>query len=196
MPIELDALILAGGQSRRMQQDKSLLAFSGRPLVIHVAEQLQSVAKTIRISTGGQPGHTNLGIPLVPDIRPGEGPLMGIASGLKTATRDWTLVVATDLPELPLDLLGTLWEYTDHARCIVPQTSDGRLQPLFALYHRTLADEMLAFLDRGERRVTDFLHTCGASIVAVPRVNIENLNDPGAYERARNAASRTGQERP
>lgn len=182
--IDLDALILAGGESRRMGADKSLLPFGGQTLIEHVAAQLTPVAKVVRISTGGQAPHATMGLPLVADLRPGCGPLMGIASGLRVASRDWTLVVATDMPALPLHSIGTLWEYTGSARCVVPQTSEGRLQPLFALYHRDLADEILAFLDRGERRVLDFIGSCGATIRPVPEVKITNLNDRRAYENA------------
>ncbi len=182
--IDFDALILAGGESRRMGTDKSLLPFGGRTLIEHIADQLIPIAREVRISTGGQALHTGLGLPLVPDIQPGFGPLMGIASGLRTSSRDWTLVVATDIPELPLKLLDTLWEYTGGARCIVPRTSDGRIHPLFALYHRTLAEEMLAFLHRGERRVLDFIGCCGARILEAPAVKIANLNDRSAYEAA------------
>jgi len=183
-PIDLDALILAGGESRRMGADKSLLPYGGQTLIEHVAAQLTPLAKVVRISTGGQAPHAAMGLPLVPDLRPDCGPLMGIASGLRVASRDWTLVVATDMPTLPLHLLAVLWEYTGSARCIVPQTSEGQLQPLFALYRRDLADEILAFLDRGERRVLDYIGSCGATILPVPEVKIANLNDRRAYENA------------
>lgn len=194
--IDLDALILAGGESRRMGSDKSLLPYGGQTLIEHVAAQLTPVARVVRISTGGQAPHTTLGLPLVSDLRPGLGPLMGIASGLRASSRDWTLVVATDIPALPLHLLGVLWEYTGSARCIVPQTYEGRLQPLFALYHRDLAAEILAFLDQGERRVLDFIGSCGATILATPNVKIANLNDRSAYEAALGAAPEPGPETP
>ncbi len=195
-PIDLDALILAGGVSRRMGTDKSLLPYGGQTLIEHIAAQLKPVAKVIRISTGGQALHAAMGLPLVPDLRPDCGPLMGIASGLRVASRDWTLVVATDIPALPMNLLDKLWEYTASARCIVPKPSDGRPQPLFALYHRDLADEILAFLDRGERRVLDFVGSCGATILAVPAVKIANLNDRSAYEAALGATPKPEPESP
>ncbi len=195
-PAEFDALILAGGKSRRMGADKSLLHFRGQTLVEHVAAQLRPVAQVVRISTGGQALHSELGLPVVSDLQPGLGPLMGIASGLRASARDWTLVVATDIPELPLHILGVLWEYSGSARCIVPQTSDGRLQPLFAFYHRSLADEILAFLDRGDRRVLGFIGTCGATILVTPEVKIANLNDRSAYEAALDAAPNPPHESP
>ena len=179
--MDFDALILAGGESRRMGQDKSLLPFAGTTLVEHIAAQLRPVAREVRISTADAQRHAHLGLPLVPDLRPGLGPLMGIASGLHSSSRDWTLVVATDIPVLPLALLPLMWVKTVEAPCVVPQTSDGRLQPLFALYHRRLADEILSFLERGERRVLDFVAGCGASILPAPEVKIANLNNAADY---------------
>ena len=182
--IELDALILAGGESRRMGQDKSLLPFAGRTLIEHVAGQLIPIAREIRISTGDSRRHTRLGLPLVPDLKPGLGPLMGIASGLRASARDWTLVVATDIPALPLELLPLLWACRAGGPCVVPRTADGQLQPLFALYHRGLADEILAYLEGGHRRVLDFVAECGAVILPAEEVKIANLNDRRAYEAA------------
>jgi len=179
--MDFDALILAGGESRRMGRDKSLLPFAGTTLVEHIASQLRPVAQEIRISTADGQHHAHLGLALVPDLTPGLGPLMGIASGLRASLRDWTLVVATDIPELPLALLPQLWSHTTEASCVIPQTAEGRLQPLFALYHRCLADEILTFLGRGERRVLDFVANSRACVLPAPDVKIANLNNPADY---------------
>jgi molybdenum cofactor guanylyltransferase len=196
IPLELDALILAGGESRRMGQDKSLLPFGGRTLIEHIAAQLIPCVHTVRISTGGHERYGHLGLPLVPDLRPGLGPLMGIASGLLASSRDWTLVVATDIPLLPLALLPVLWEHRAEGLCIVPRTADGQVQPLFALYHRRLAERMVSFLDQGQRRVLDFVAESGAVRVSAEGVKIENLNDRRAYEAALMEASDLPPERP
>jgi molybdopterin-guanine dinucleotide biosynthesis protein A len=180
--MDFDALILAGGESRRMGRDKSLLPFAGTTLVEHIAAQLRPVAREVRISTADVQRHAHLGLELVPDLTPGLGPLMGIASGLRAASRDWTLVVATDIPVLPLALLPQLWALTAETPCVIPQTADGRVQPLFGLYHRRLADEILSFLGRGERRVLDFVAGCGGRILPAPDVKIANLNNHAEYE--------------
>lgn len=187
--IDIDALILAGGESRRMGQDKSLLPFAGKTLVEHVAAQLQPLARTVRISTADAARHAHLGLPLVCDLHPRCGPLMGIASGLEVATCDWTLVVATDIPTLPLELIPHMWTLRANGPCVVPRTADGRLQPLFALYHRDLAPEIQIRLDQGQRRVLDFIAACGAVILAADSVNIANLNNLGAYEEAQSLLS-------
>lgn len=186
--IEFDALILAGGDSRRMGEDKSLLPFGGQTLVEHVASQLRPVARTVRISTADPERHAHLGLPLVCDLQPGCGPLMGIASGLEASRLDWTLVVATDIPTLPLELIPRLWALRTEGPCVVPRTADGRLQPLFALYHRDLAAGIRVRLHQGQRRVLDFIAACGAVILAADSVNIANLNDRSAYEKARTLA--------
>lgn len=186
MPVctEFDALILAGGESKRMGQDKSLLPFGGQTLIEHIAAQLRSVTGTIRISTSDTERHAHLGLPAVCDLQPGFGPLMGIATGLQCATNDWTLVVATDIPMLPLSLVPRLWALREGAVCVAPRTSDGQLHPLFALYHRDAAPIIQARLARGQRRVLDFLEACGARILDVDSVKIANLNDRNAYETA------------
>lgn len=186
---EFEALILAGGESRRMGRNKSLLPYGGVTLIEHILNQLRTVTPVIRISTNDGAAFSHLHLPLVPDLVPGQGPLMGIASGLVSATRPWVLVVATDIPELPLDILPELWAASDGHRCVVPRDETGRLQPHFGLYHRELGDSMLDMLGQGRRGLVDFALCAGAATVPLASARLLNLNDLAAFEAAREGLS-------
>lgn len=183
-PIELDGLVLAGGESHRMGRDKSLLPFGACTLIEHVIAQLRPMVVDLRVSTRTAAQHANLGVPLVMDLHPNLGPLMGIATGLRASNREWTLVVATDIPVLPVNLVPVLWAARSGGPCVVPRTAGGQSQPLFALYHRNLADRILSFVNQGNRRVLDFVAACGAVIVPAPNTELANLNNPTSYESA------------
>lgn len=186
---DIDAVILAGGQSRRMGCNKALLPFEGKPLIAHIVDRVQPVVRDLRISTNDADAFAFLGLPLVPDLLPDQGPLMGIASGLRASEREWTLMVATDMPDPPLNQLPAMLDLTATSPCVVLRATGGRIQPLFGLYHRSLADKILSLLASGERRVLTFINACGAAELALDQVSVSNLNDRRAYEAALDRAS-------
>lgn len=175
------AIILAGGQSRRMGQNKSLLPYRGAPLIQHIAGLLKPLFPQILISTNEPDAFAFLGLETVPDLEPDQGPLMGIASALRRARYPWNLVVATDMPDPPVAQLPELFARTLEAQCVVARTPAGRVQPLFGLYHRELEGEILGLLAGGEHRVMHFIKTCRAAMVEVPEGAIRNLNTLEQY---------------
>jgi molybdopterin-guanine dinucleotide biosynthesis protein A len=98
----LGGIILAGGASRRMGQDKAALDWNGRRAVDRLAALAQAVGCTWTLTAGADHG-----LPFVPDP-PGKGPVGGVLAGLEALRgRGLTraLVLAVDAPTLrPEDL--------------------------------------------------------------------------------------------
>lgn len=111
---ETIAILLAGGESRRMGQPKALLDWHGRPLWQHLRDVLLAAGCARVLVSGNFPagiaGAIADVIPAaIPDSTPGLGPLGGIATlaaPLKTGTT--LLVVPVDLPLLDAATLRTL----------------------------------------------------------------------------------------
>lgn len=139
-------LILAGGGSSRMGSDKAGLPFPGPqdpPLIRRGADALSEVAGPPTIAGRHDYG---TGWRLVGDEPGIAGPVAGLVAGLATATADWVLVLAADLP-FPSPLLAeglvgiALREPV--AQAVVPERA-ARLEPLFAVYRRDAVDQMRA----------------------------------------------------
>ena len=101
----LEAIVLAGGSSRRMGQDKALLELNDVPLLQHVCEVAAACARQTYIVTpwGDRYSHLQLSAKFV--VEPTEsgaplGPLVGFASGLEATRSEWVLLLACDLPFL------------------------------------------------------------------------------------------------
>jgi molybdopterin-guanine dinucleotide biosynthesis protein A len=99
---------LAGGQSRRMGQDKAALAIGGQPLLARVVARLQMVTPQVRVIGAVERAALVPGVPVVPDLRPGCGPLGGIYTALRTTSAPYVLVVGCDMPFLNAALLRHL----------------------------------------------------------------------------------------
>ncbi len=156
--IRLGAIILAGGQSRRMGTDKAELrlpAPDGKRVISYVIDALAEVVAKQDIIIVGE-GRAALGIHTIPDVVSGQGPLVGLYSGLRETQRDWNFVVACDLPLLQPSLLrGLSALISDDYDAIVPQLD--KAQTACALYHRCVLPALERLLADDVRRMSDLL---------------------------------------
>ncbi len=144
--------IQAGGESRRMGQDKALLPFLGQPLVSRVIARLQPLADEIIVTTNRPENYAFLGVPLFPDIIPNRGALGGLFTALSAARHPWVGVVACDMPFASAALL-------DYARkvliregvdVVIPASGESQYEPLHAVYRRAAClPQIRAALDQG-----------------------------------------------
>ncbi len=150
---EASAVILAGGKSSRMGQDKSLLPVNGAPLIRRIYEQLAHRFDEILISTNEPEKHTFLRARTVPDLVPGKGPLMGIASAVEAARHERVFVTACDIPVVDLDTVVRMLVLAEDFDCVIPMSSVGH-EPLFAVYRKSTVPAMHEALEAGERRIS------------------------------------------
>ncbi|MEL6236060.1 MAG: molybdenum cofactor guanylyltransferase, partial [Pseudomonadota bacterium] len=106
-------VILAGGQARRMGgRDKPLLTLAGQALIAHVAARLAPQTAGLIVSANGDPARfASLGLTVIADASPGQGPLAGVLAGLTRAEALGHRSIVTapaDTPFLPRDLVRGL----------------------------------------------------------------------------------------
>lgn len=154
---ELSAVVLAGGRSTRLGQDKVLLPYHGVSFVQHQVHKLHSLGiKDIMIS--GYEGPV-AGTTFVPDIYPHFGPLSGMHAGLSAIMNTAALVLAVDTPLLPVQLLGALAEA--HSGGITIVEHGGKMEPLIGVYDSALAAVCEEILLSGRRSVHALLDRVG-----------------------------------
>ncbi len=160
------AVVLAGGLARRMGGvDKGLVPFEGRPLVMAVVNRLAPQCAAVLVSANRNlPAYRALGLMPVPDRIPGfGGPLAGWEAACAAAETDFLLSAPCDSPRVPLDLaqrlLAALLAQPDR-KAAAPVVA-GKKEPVFALFHRSLAPALRAALISGEHRVGVWLTSVG-----------------------------------
>lgn len=175
-------IVLAGGQSRRMGQDKRALVLDGSSLLARVVEQLRPHVGEVILGANDLPEGADLGLRVVPDREPGQGPLMGLVSCLHASSTDRNLVAACDLPELPPALLRRMLDEALRHEAVVPRAADGRLETLLSVYRRRLLPDAEALLRTGERRIRPLFPARQVCYLTLSDLGIEqlpNLNTPG-----------------
>jgi molybdopterin-guanine dinucleotide biosynthesis protein A len=154
---QISVIVLAGGQSRRLGIDKSLLEIEGQPLIARTVRSLESLSDDLIIVTNEPSRYRSLALAarFVPDERRGLGSLMGIYSGLKTARYSHALAVACDMPFLSLPLLRFMASLTEGVDVVIPRLGE-LVEPLHSVYGMACLPFMAALLAEGRRKITAF----------------------------------------
>ncbi|SFI98440.1 molybdenum cofactor guanylyltransferase [Phyllobacterium sp. CL33Tsu] len=202
--MRIAGIILAGGQSRRMNgRDKAMLPFGDRRLIDHVHERLSRQVETIALNSNADTaGFADLNVPVIADdIHGFAGPLAGIHAGMEWAAAQplpfsHILSVATDTPFFPDELLARISQtILDADRHIGIAASGGRVHPTFGLWPVSLRSDLKHWLDDpANRRVTAWLQRHPHRVVEFPLVRARtgdpfdpffNINTPADIAAAR-----------
>ncbi|HEY0665737.1 MAG TPA: molybdenum cofactor guanylyltransferase [Gallionella sp.] len=138
MIAECSALILAGGDSRRMGQDKAGLVLDGRTLLQRVAATLQPLFAEVIVAV--RQSRSDIALPQVCDDPAHSGPLAGLVAGLERAGTPWIFAVACDMPFIAAPLIEQLARQRAGCQAVVPVVR-GCPQPLAAFYAKSCAGE-------------------------------------------------------
>ena len=180
----ITGLILAGGAARRMGGgDKGLTMLAGKPLIEYALARLAPQVDALIINANRNAArYADYGHPVVADERQGfQGPLAGMASGLKAAETEFMVCAPCDSPLLPEDLVGRLFRQLREQDAELSVAHNGeRLQPVFTLMRATLADSLLAFLDGGGRKIDQWFqrHQLAVADFSDQPAAFSNVNSP------------------
>lgn len=195
--------VLAGGRSRRFGSDKALAELGGESLLERAVHKLERVAA--RVGIVANESATRAGsVAVRPDEIPEIGPLGGLYTALGWAVEEGTegvIVLATDMPFVPVGLLVALAEGLDAGTAVVPASRGPRgLEPLCAAYHVDCLDAVTDAVERGERAVISFFPAVRVRVLEPrlvstfgdPEEIFFNVNRPADQERARELLGRLG----
>jgi len=193
VPEPLTGIVLAGGGSRRLGQDKAALTFGGRTLLEMTIEKLAANCDEILLSGRNAPqGFGPHAARYVDDAFPGQGPLAGIEAGLSACDHDFALVVGCDMPFLNARLLAYMASQARDYQALVPHHG-GRWHPLHAVYARSCLPEIRGLLKAGRNAMMELLSEI--AVTPVPEdviqeldpegLSLFNLNQPEDLARAR-----------
>ena len=118
----VSAIVLAGGRSARFGRDKLAVSIDGRPLLHHAAEAVAAVATDIIVIAPPDVAPLPVGVRLVHDEAPFEGPLAGL-TGLLAAREPLVVVVGGDMPSLEPAVLALLIRRSSRRRPTLPSSS-------------------------------------------------------------------------
>jgi molybdopterin-guanine dinucleotide biosynthesis protein A len=165
--LEVEGFILVGGLSSRMGTDKAALTLGGRSFVERIQAALASLTKETSLVGASVRDAAWPQLQTVPDVHVKWGALGGLHAALAACRAEWAAVVACDLPFINGELFVRLASLRENFDAVVPMQSDGRWQPLCALYRAAACREIAErLIIEGERRPRALLKSVNARSVA------------------------------
>jgi molybdenum cofactor guanylyltransferase len=144
--MNISAVLLAGGESRRMGQKKATLIFRGKPLwQIQLDLLCKLEPEEIFVSARSDPAWRPSGVQFVSDEPPSRGPLSGLSATLPQIRTDHLLALAVDMPLMSENYLRLLCERIEPGRGVLPIIGD-RAEPLGAIYPKGAGIDFTAAL--------------------------------------------------
>lgn len=182
---ECSAVILAGGQSRRMGICKALIKFEGKTMISQIADKL-SVFNEILLSTDNIALAENLNIHVVSDIYKDSGPLGGLHAALSTCKNDYLFCLPCDCPNIKSDIITKLINsYSSDMDFLICKGLDGRMQPLYGIYNKRVLPLIEKQLNMGNFRVMHLIRSSNAAYFKTTDQEMDNmlfnLNTPQDY---------------
>ncbi|WP_219921478.1 NTP transferase domain-containing protein [Rufibacter sp. XAAS-G3-1] len=185
----LNGLVLAGGRSLRMGQDKGAIAWHGKEQRYHVADQLKGLCQNVFISCRAeQQASLEEGYATLPDTFTALGPYGAILSAFREQPDAAWLVVACDLPLLDTATLRYL--VANRAVSALATTfespHDGFPEPLITIWEPKSYPVLLSFLAQG--------YTCPRKVLRNSEIHslkplnpdaLLNVNTPEEVEKAK-----------
>lgn len=186
--LDAEGFILTGGRSSRMGEDKAALKLGEDTFIERIANTLSELVKDITL-VGGNFAQQFPELHLIPDLHPHDGPLGGIHTALHSGRHPWAFVIACDLPFVTPQFLLALWQRHEGFDAVIPVQTDGRCQPLCALYARERCLPVAArLIEQGERKPRALLNSINGLFISVETPDsteaLMNINTPADYRAA------------
>lgn len=183
-PSEYTAILLAGGQSRRMGRPKAQLPWKGRTIAHHLIEVV-----TPLVSSGLVVGSPDWPIPTgwtaCLDDQAGLGPVGGLATALPRLTTPYGLVLSCDVPLLSTAVLRHLLAARGAASAACFRTSDGQVHPLVGVYAQLLGAQFGQAVAARQLRLMQVLQDLPLITIPCPaslEATLTNVNTPEQYQ--------------
>jgi molybdenum cofactor guanylyltransferase len=184
--MNISAVLLVGGESRRMGQDKATLIFRGKPLWQIQLDLLRTLQpEEIFISARVDPPWRPSGVQFVSDEPPSRGPLSGLSATLARISTDYLLALAIDMPLMSENYLRLICNLIEPGRGVLPMIGNCA-EPLVAIYPKSAGTDFIVALSG-----SDFsLQSLTKKLVEAGKLSLLNvLEEEGKFFRNLNNLS-------
>ncbi len=146
MYYDITGIILSGGKSTRMGENKSLMKIDGRTIIEYIKDLMQSLFPNVILISNNPDELEFLGLKTYKDIYSSMGPLAGIHSGLMHSSTKKNFIISCDIPLMTRKMIMYLCDYKTDKPVTIAK-ADGFIQQLCGLYDKRClpyAEEILS----------------------------------------------------
>lgn len=172
---DIGAIVLAGGKSSRMGEDKGLVLLNGKRMVEHVVESLLEVSNEV-IIIANNPAYSELNYKVYGDIFKDAGPIGGIYTGLSISGNERNFILSCDIPFVSQRLLKYLANNSGDEEILITKHNE-KVEPLCGIYRRNCLNKLEMLLKQNKLKVQEALSLFDVRILDVTCLDFftENL---------------------
>lgn len=199
METEVTGVILAGGKSRRMGEDKRYLVVGEQTLLERGLGVIRSIFQEVLIVIAQDSPPLDVDAKVVRDLLPDCGSLGGLYTGLMQATTPWIFVVACDMPFLDQAVIDQFTSRRATADIVMAKL-DARLHPMHALYGKRCLPALEQMIQARQFKIQEIVSQSSLRVQYVTEAELltidpswrsfQNVNTPSDLEAARSLLDR------
>ena len=192
-------IILCGGKSSRMGQDKGSMIIQDKPMIKHILTTLNhQITEAVIVLNDSEriarycefinPEDYSYKITFAEDKIKNKGPMPGIMTGLGEINSDYALILPCDSPYVSSNYINTIFREIDNEhQAIVPyHDPENKLktsEPLHSIYNKNIIPEIEDLISNDVLHIKGLIEKIDAKFVLIDNKKIEkkefrNLNRP------------------
>ena len=185
IPLDAVAVIVSGGKSSRMKQDKSLLPFGHYDsLAQYQVERLRGLFSKVYLSA--KSNKFDFKVQIIQDNYEDSSPLVALISIFENLEVEEVFILSVDAPFVANWVIETLYKHTEPTVDIVMAESNNGLEPLCAIYKRSFLKEAYIALQENNHRLQSLMSNLTVKAIKIEDEDVfMNLNYPREYEEAK-----------
>ncbi len=160
-------IILAGGKSSRMGEDKGLVLLNGKPMIQYVVEALKEVVSDISIISNNESYH-KFGIPVYSDIIKDKGPVGGIYTGLYHSKTELNFCISCDVPMISSDFIFWLLNRSGNAFVTLPMYKD-KVHQMIGVYSKQVLSNFQESVEKGHLKLSQVNNDMACEIIDIEK---------------------------
>jgi len=155
---DVTGIILAGGKSSRMGEEKGLAMLNGKPLVVYALDTLQPLCHKMVISANHHlEDYMKFGVDVVEDAVKNIGPMGGVYTCLQRSSTRYNLILSCDTPFITTSLFTYLLDSVENDQAVVPSHDGGFIEPLCGVYATNVIWTLQSFIEKKTYKLLDFI---------------------------------------
>lgn len=184
---QITGIILCGGKSSRMGENKSLLKLGDKTIVEIIIDKIKSYCSEIIISTNNN-DFDFLPYQKVPDKIKGIGPISGFHSCLTESKTEHNIFISGDTPFIPDELLSYLIQEI-HNKKLALVKFENHIQPMFGYFNKSILLDIEYHISSKNMKPINIFENLNPKIIDIKQGNILyqensffNINTKSDYE--------------
>lgn len=194
MEIDVTGVLLAGGKSRRMGEDKRYLVVGEQTLLDRGLAVLRSIFREVLVVIAQDSPPLDVEAHVVRDLLPECGSLGGLYTGLTQATTPYIFVSACDMPFLDPAVIAQFTSRRATADIVMAKLR-GQLHPMHALYGKQCLPVVEQMIRAHQLKIQEIVSNASLRVRYVTEADLltidpsgrsfQNVNTPADLEVAR-----------